>query len=127
MGPTRQDRTCISGQSCRIDGLTGHYLSATDRIMVLDTCDGAVLVPRFPQHGASVEGPIAGSQGLAVSWGEVAVSAAGGRYQLCWHGHTASANGTNASATNSSQTILAYAGVTPSALHARDRARARIG
>ena len=39
----RQDRTCVAGQSCRFDAITGFHMSTSDSVMVLDTCGAAVL------------------------------------------------------------------------------------
>lgn len=36
--PLVQRRTCVSGQPCAFENVTGLYLSDGDRIMILDTC-----------------------------------------------------------------------------------------
>ena len=48
-------RTCVSGQTCQVDGLVGHYLSDTDMVAVMDTCGVASTLPRFPQFGFVLE------------------------------------------------------------------------
>ena len=35
---TVQDRTCVLGQECFLDGFTGQNLDPADQLMVLDTC-----------------------------------------------------------------------------------------
>eukprot|EP00973_Karenia_brevis_P047327 6570149-Karenia_brevis.AAC.1 len=47
--PLQQRRTCISGQTCKLDGILGQDLSSSDRYMVLDTCGQIGLVHRFAQ------------------------------------------------------------------------------
>ena len=80
--PLSQDRTCVSGQSCRIEGLLGQHLDSDDHVVVLDTCGLAITVPRFATSGILVG---TSSSGAAVSFGgDAAVSAAGGQYRLCW-------------------------------------------
>jgi hypothetical protein len=36
--PLFQDRTCVSGQTCLLDGINGQGLTDNDGFMVLDTC-----------------------------------------------------------------------------------------
>ena len=72
-----QQRTCISGQSCEIHGLTGTYLSEQDSFMVLNTCGHHAPVPRFSNGVVSVT-----RSGATVRFGTV--TAAGGLYHLCW-------------------------------------------
>ena len=38
VGPHASARTCVSGQPCRVEGLTGIGLSDNDQLIVLDTC-----------------------------------------------------------------------------------------
>ena len=38
VAPLYQDRTCVSGQTCTLDGIIGFHLASSDRVMVLDTC-----------------------------------------------------------------------------------------
>lgn len=35
--PLSQDRTCVAGQTCALDGFTGHMLQDGDRVLLLDT------------------------------------------------------------------------------------------
>ena len=46
--PLDQQRTCISGMDCVIDGLTGHYIETEDSVAILDTCGTDTLVLGFP-------------------------------------------------------------------------------
>jgi hypothetical protein len=86
--PRTQRRTCISGQTCRVDGLLGQDLSSDDAFMVLDTCGLLRQTPLFTGLGilkfvdvsnvTHARGP-----GVA-TWGSEPQTAAGGRYKLCW-------------------------------------------
>ena len=80
--PLSQDRTCIAGQTCALEGLVGQHLASGDRVLVLDTCSSTVMVPRFPDHGL-LEVVEAGAASR-VTWSGAIVSAAGGQYRLCW-------------------------------------------
>lgn len=40
--PLHQDRTCIAGQSCALEGLVGRHLADGDSIMAADTCGVAL-------------------------------------------------------------------------------------
>jgi hypothetical protein len=79
--PFSQDRTCVSGLSCSLDGLVGNHLMSSDLLTVLDTCGTHFVVPRFADKGRIAE---VSNSGAVVSWGTVAISAAGGIYQICW-------------------------------------------
>ena len=74
-----QDRTCISGQPCNIDGFTGAF-QATDRVMVLDTCGATDWPAGLPSDGSLT---VSVSDGKA-SFGSSPLSAQGGEYRLCW-------------------------------------------
>ena len=76
-----QDRTCVSGQLCAFGGFLGQSLSETDAIAVLDTCGTVHHVPRFPIQGLVSS---MGSSGSIVTFGTAYVTAAGGKYRLCW-------------------------------------------
>ena len=74
-----QDRTCVSGQSCMLDGLVGIGLpDFKNAVIVLETCGTAAEVSGFPQPALATEGG-----GLQVMWGG-RISTAGGLYRLCW-------------------------------------------
>ena len=89
VGPfTSQDRTCISGQLCIVEALIGVHLQDGDRYMVLETCGAATQIPGFGWSGATT----VRSSGATVTWGSP-VTAAGGRYQLCWCGDVRCATG----------------------------------
>ena len=79
VSPLGQEKTCISGFPCEIDGITGIYTSSGDQFLVLQTCGVSTTVPGFP---GIARFDVAPSGGL-VSWGST-ITAAGGRYALCW-------------------------------------------
>ena len=95
--PLTQSRTCVSGQSCVVNALTGTGASAW-RIMVLDTCgpgrsnvtQGHATVG-FPQSGLG-ESPMNFSESGNLTQWHGAFSAtwrvitSGGSYRLCWCG-----------------------------------------
>ena len=83
MSPLYQDRTCISGQTCAIHGLSGESISDTSHVMVLDSCGTADLVPRLVLEGLA-EG--VEDEGSTMLWGRTPMTSAGGRYRLCWCG-----------------------------------------
>ena len=80
VSPVRQDRTCISGVSCTIDGFEGTHISSSDSYLVMDTCrvDSAV-VAGFQMLGAQLD-----SLTDVVSWGATRITAPGGNFALCW-------------------------------------------
>ena len=79
--PVRQDRTCVSGLTCSLDGIIGQNLASSDKVAVLDTCGVSSTIDSFTSYGSSVT---VGADGAIVSWGGAPLSAAGGRYRLCW-------------------------------------------
>ena len=82
VAPLQQEKTCISGLPCEIDGITGLHTSSSDQFLVLQTCGVSTIVEGFPGFGIFDE---TGSSGGLVSWGPI--SAAGGQYALCWCHH----------------------------------------
>ena len=87
--PLTQGRTCVSGQTCRLDGALGESLSTDDRVVVLDTCGALGAAPaRFPAEGFDTgKGSIPSGTVLGASWyswGTTEVTAQGGEYRLCW-------------------------------------------
>ena len=80
-GPLQQDRTCVSGQTCRMSGIIGTGIMAGDSFIVQDTCGLADSLPGFPQRGLV---KTEHSSGAAVEWGNMSVTAAGGLYRICW-------------------------------------------
>jgi hypothetical protein len=78
--PFDQDRTCVSGQTCALEGFLGVGLASADAFMVLDTCANSDVMPRYPQTGALMTA----SSGAATTWGSDVVTAQGGIYRLCW-------------------------------------------
>ena len=87
-----QDRTCVSGRTCQIDGVWGQDLSESDRVLVLDTCSAGTLAPGWPEAGYAVE---VSASGAIVSWGAEMVSGSGGAYRMCWCSGSAQENGTS--------------------------------
>ena len=79
--PLEQDRTCISGQICQIDGITGMDLKSGDAVMALETCGVNHAISRFAWAGRASNVAASGS---TFSWGPEPVTAAGGVYRLCW-------------------------------------------
>ena len=64
MSPLYQDRTCVSGETCAIHGLLGESLSDS-RVMILETCGTADLIPRLGLEGvAEVD-----DDGSSMRWG----------------------------------------------------------
>ena len=80
LGPSfpEQMRTCISGHSCRLTGLLGESFAGGSEILVAETCGTASVIPGFPQASQTLE------QNLLVEVAWTMVTAAGGRYRLCW-------------------------------------------
>ena len=81
VSPTRQDRTCVSGQACNLDELRGNELTASNQFALLDTCGAAGAPQRTPACGQTSS---VTASGAVVTWGADAISAAGGKYRLCW-------------------------------------------
>ena len=81
VSPLAQDNTCISGSPCTFDGVVGVQLSVSDRFLLLDTC-GMGSAPSTLGHVSSASSALA--SGKIVSWGNTALTAAGGHYRLCW-------------------------------------------
>ena len=84
--PLYQDRTCVSGQTCLLDGITGQDLTSQDGFFVLETCGLSTLVPRFPtsRYPSASMNTVISSSGRTISWGDAKATAAGGQYRLCW-------------------------------------------
>ena len=83
--PLGQARTCVSGRTCRLDGLLGESLHSLDQVLVLETCGAATVLPRFTGVGTvslHPEGPA--GVGAVASWGSGVVTGLGGEYRLCW-------------------------------------------
>ena len=79
LGPAKfQDRTCITGQECRIESIYGKFLSTQNSIAVLDTCGTHSLVANFPD--LEVSQPAS----RITNAGANKVMSRGGQYRLCW-------------------------------------------
>ena len=79
-----QSRTCIAGLLCRLEGLVGYGLVASDRLLVTTTCGSADIPEGFPTTGTAMV--LVNSSDLTAnsSFWDVIVTAAGGKYRLCW-------------------------------------------
>ncbi|CAE8585944.1 unnamed protein product, partial [Polarella glacialis] len=84
IGPTPllQDRTCISGQTCYVQGLAGNFLSASYQVMIMDTCGVTTSLPGLPFDGRLQLG--IGRTGGDLGFGMVRLTIQGGQYRLCW-------------------------------------------
>ena len=82
--PLFQDRTCVSGQECFMDGLIGHMIEPEDAWLVLDTCGTSTAVPRLTTAG--FVGTV-GSSGASLYFGMTPLTLPGGQYRLCWCSH----------------------------------------
>ena len=78
--PLTQQRTCVAGLPCHIDGITGHGLTDDDKVLVLHTCGNVAHVGGFPGYGAM---RFTSASGASVFWASP-VTALGGQYRLCW-------------------------------------------
>ena len=74
-------RTCVSGQTCVFEGITGTSLTKDDHVMVLETCGSTFLVPKLWTEGHKLASAF-GSRGFGIE--SDVVSAPGGLYRLCW-------------------------------------------
>ena len=88
--PGAQDRTCVSGQTCRIESMQGLHLSERDSWFVLETCGSIAPVAGFPTV-ASVQqfqaDNLTSPSSMVVTW-HTSLTNAGGAYRLCWCGWT---------------------------------------
>ncbi|CAK9087977.1 unnamed protein product [Durusdinium trenchii] len=74
-------KTCISGQKCRLDGLLGTSISDEDSLLIADTCGTYTsLIPQAVNAGLATELP----SGKIAMWGREAMTSAGGQYRMCW-------------------------------------------
>jgi sugar lactone lactonase YvrE len=77
-----QDRTCVSGQTCVLTGITGQHLTDSDSFMMMDTCATLLSrIPRLPNSGSVVT---VGASGATLQWPGIFPTAMGGEYRLCW-------------------------------------------
>ncbi len=104
--PLQQDRTCTSGQSCKLESIFGESLSDDDVIMIRDTC-GFIpaspddVLPRFPNDG--IVNTVM-TKGEAFTWMHensssrfMFITAASGYYRLCWCRPSVSTSGPSCS------------------------------
>ena len=87
--PLLQDRTCVSGTACAVQGIETHGVLQAGSVAILSTCgdgtDGTNLWAGMPVSFTSLQEP-GSSQFLANLVTDVEMTAAGGQYQLCWCG-----------------------------------------
>jgi hypothetical protein len=79
--PLFQDRTCVSGITCSLDGIIGQDLSSSDHLMILETCGESKVVSHMVRSGLIEE---IASTGASLNWGETPMKAQGGEYRMCW-------------------------------------------
>ncbi|CAE7355974.1 agaA33 [Symbiodinium natans] len=84
--PLQQDRTCIAGSSCVLNGITGIGLSSGDRLLVLNTCNlGLGQKHAETEFFVSASGVWqVGLMGSMFVMPTDVVGASGGSYRLCW-------------------------------------------
>ena len=84
LSPLSQDRTCISGHKCTLDNLEGVGLEdASFKVLIMNTCGLDDTVPKWA-HAADLWTMRPGF----ASWLDLAVTAVGGYYRLCWCSQT---------------------------------------
>ena len=84
LSPLSQDRTCISGHKCTLDNLEGVGLEdASFKVLIMNTCGLDDTVPKWA-HAADLWTMRPGF----ASWLDLAVTAVGGYYRLCWCSRT---------------------------------------
>ena len=129
-----QFHTCVSGQTCVVEGLAGLGWDMSDEFLIMDTCGQNQAGPRARSRlkplelsqlklrvpttlkatpGLSWTGAVAHLHGslVTVSWGQDRVLALGGSYRLCWcPGMLASVNSTNRSSNCITSDFAADAG-----------------
>ena len=82
VGPwAAQEQTCISGQTCALEGLLGQHLQDTDRLLILATCGIEKLVPRLSAIPSADWGVAARGSDITTF---AIPTAGGGYYRLCW-------------------------------------------
>ena len=90
VSPLTQDRTCVSGQTCSFDGITGRYLKSSDQLLILDTCGQQVPSEFLPSIGLAIaiSDPLATGpdQTLRATTAPHLVIGQGGEYRICWCG-----------------------------------------
>ena len=90
VNPLQQDRTCVSGQTCAFDGITGRYLRPSDQMLILDTCGQSVPSEFLPSITLtiSISDPTAAwpDQTLRATTEETVALGQGGEYRICWCG-----------------------------------------
>ena len=80
--PLDYDRTCVSGQTCMIDGIHGTYVQDHDQLLLLDTCGANTLTEALPSNSAI--GVTSSGSTQTFLWAPTPVSGAGGEYRMCW-------------------------------------------
>lgn len=91
--PQRQDRTCVAGEMCSLEGLVGTDSTGIARLALLDTCGLA----DAPQQLHSTALATSASGAVVSASGGAMLASAGGSYRLCWCAALAMAGAGNAS------------------------------
>lgn len=73
--PLDQHRTCVSGRTCAVRGSLGQHLMPLDTVLLMDTCGAPHAIAQVPLVLLEAAAPQAAAPYL---------TAAGGRYQMCW-------------------------------------------
>ncbi|CAE8676814.1 unnamed protein product, partial [Polarella glacialis] len=95
IGPSSfsQDRTCVAGQTCLVDGFDGYLLQSSDSYMVLASCAAGSRAPEGIPRADALSSDWSGSFVLSADgvlrspslrFGSTSVTSVGGIYKLCW-------------------------------------------
>ena len=76
--PLIQHRTCVAGQTCAVDGISGVELQPDDAYLLSDDCQQ--VIPGLPEGGYATAAP----NTSLVQWSSTPATAQGGTYKLCW-------------------------------------------
>ena len=76
-----QDRTCVSGRTCLVDGIQEQDLLDSDLYLIQDTCGSNQILASTVNAGQDVS---VVASGAVVKWGLDSHTLAGGLYKLCW-------------------------------------------
>eukprot|EP00438_Fugacium_kawagutii_P036304 Skav212388 [mRNA] locus=scaffold673:2824:7938:- [translate_table: standard] len=104
IGPSlRQDRTCVSGLSCLVDGIVGHHLADGDWLWILDTCSSSSTGDGFFADSWLAKPAVA--SGTSFSWNDLD-TVPGGQYRLCWCSGQASCTSSQAFAVDIGELVM---------------------
>eukprot|EP00438_Fugacium_kawagutii_P036305 Skav212389 [mRNA] locus=scaffold673:17709:27838:- [translate_table: standard] len=104
IGPSlRQDRTCVSGLSCLVDGIVGHHLADGDWLWILDTCGSSSTGDGFFADSWLAKPAVA--SGTSFLWNDLD-TVPGGQYRLCWCSGQASCTSSQAFAVDVGELVM---------------------